>query len=200
MPIITGKTLKFRAGGRAFLFVLTLGLIPAIARTEPFDRLLRWDGIGFRVQCPNDKSLNTLTVQPSGLSLPQANIPIHQEIDGGVSDAQLVDLDGNGSPELYVFISGYGSGGYGELLAWNVNNGRSLSEIYLPPLSDDPVSSKGYMGHDVFYTAGNRLIRKFPVYRSSDSNANPTGGMRVLRYHLVAGEAGWILRSDNGCD
>lgn len=203
MSITTGKSPECRADRPAFaMFVLLLviGLSPAIALAEPFDRVLRWDGISFRVQCPNDSSLNTLTVQPSGLSLPQANVPLHQEIDGSVSDAQLADLNGDGSPELYVFISGSGSGSYGELLAWSVNNGRSLGEIYLPPLSDDPVSSEGYMGHDVFYTAGNRLIRKFPIYRSGDSNANPSGGMRVLRYHLVAGEAGWILRSDSGCD
>ncbi len=203
MSIITGKPLEFRADQRAFAMfalLLVIGLSPAIALAEPFDSVLRWDGISFRVQCPNDGSLNTLTVQPSGLSLPQANVPIHQEIDGSVSDARLSDLDGDGSPELYVFISASGSGSYGELLAWSVNKGKSLGEIYLPPLSDDPVSSEGYRGHDVFYTAGNRLIRKFPVYRPGDGNANPTGGMRVLRYHLVAGEAGWILRSDSGCD
>jgi hypothetical protein len=50
------------------------------------------------------------------------------------------------------------------------------------------------MGHDEFAVAGNALTRRFPVYRDTDTNAQPTGGARELRYKLVPGEAGWILK------
>ncbi|MFO7496641.1 MAG: hypothetical protein R6X05_13535 [Desulfobacterales bacterium] len=40
------------------------------------------------------------------------------------------------------------------------------------------------------------LVHRFPVYRDADTNAKSTGGTRQLRYTLVAGEAGWILKVD----
>jgi hypothetical protein len=38
------------------------------------------------------------------------------------------------------------------------------------------------------------LVRRFPVYRSGDSNAKPTGGTRQVTYKLVPGEAMWQLK------
>ncbi|MCF6186785.1 MAG: hypothetical protein L3J49_04820, partial [Desulfobulbaceae bacterium] len=73
------------------------------------------------------------------------------------------------------------------------NNQKSRSEIYLPPLEDDPENSQGYMGHDQFKVVKGSLTRTFPIYNKGDSNANPTGGSRSLEYELVAGEAGWRL-------
>jgi len=40
------------------------------------------------------------------------------------------------------------------------------------------------------------LVQRFPVYKTGDTNSEPTGGMRQLQYRLVAGEAGWILEVD----
>jgi hypothetical protein len=40
------------------------------------------------------------------------------------------------------------------------------------------------------------LVRRFPVYRDKDTNAQPTGGTRQIQYKLKAGEAGWILKPD----
>jgi len=49
------------------------------------------------------------------------------------------------------------------------------------------------MGHDTFYVEGDKLMRKYPVYKKEDSQNNPTGGERVLEYVLKPGEASWIL-------
>lgn len=40
-------------------------------------------------------------------------------------------------------------------------------------------------------------MRRFPIYKSGDSNANATGGERQICYKLFSGEASWILRSTN---
>jgi hypothetical protein len=61
---------------------------------------------------------------------------------------------------------------------------------------DNPAAKKGYMGHDQFAVVESTLMRRFPVYRQADTNANPTGGMRQLQYKLIPGEAGWILKVD----
>ena len=158
----------------------------------PFDGTLALQGIGFRVTSANAGSVNALTIQPSGLEID--NSPRSHEIDGTVTAAEVADLNGDGSPELYVYVTSAGSGSYGSLVAYASNRRKSMSPIHLPPLSDDARASRGYMGHDQFAVVADVLRRRFPVYRSGDANARPTGGIRELDYRLVAGEAGWILR------
>ena len=113
-----------------------------------------------------------------------------------VTGAEVADLNADGSPEIYVYVTSAGSGSYGSLVAYSVNRRKSLSEIYLPPVTEDKAASKGYMGHDEFAVGEGALLHRFPVYRDTDTNAKPTGGTRQLQYKLVPGEAGWVLKVD----
>jgi hypothetical protein len=88
----------------------------------------------------------------------------------------------------------------GSLVAYAANDNKSLSEIYLPPLTEESEISKGYMGHDEFAVVEKTLVRRFPVYREGDVNADPTGGSRQLQYKLEPGEAGWTLQLDKRQD
>jgi hypothetical protein len=119
-----------------------------------------------------------------------------RRIDGTVTGAEVADINADGSPEIYVYVTSAGSGSYGLLVAYSANQRKSLSEIYLPPVTQNKTLSKGYMGHDNFAVVEGVLVRRFPVYRDTDTNANPTGGTRQLQYKLVPGEAGWILKVD----
>lgn len=156
-----------------------------------FDRTLELQGITFRVASTAAGSVNQLTIAPSGLET--VNTPIVREIDGLVTAAEVSDIDANGSPEVWVFVTSAGSGSYGSVVAYSANRRKSLSEIYLPPVTENPEASQGYMGHDEFQIVGNRLVQRFPVYKEGDSNAAPTGGTRQLEYRLVPGEAAWNL-------
>ena len=160
----------------------------------PFNRTFTLQGVSFQVMSANNSSLNNLLIVPTGLEID--NSPILKEIEGVVSGAEVADLNGDGSPEVYVYVTSAGSGSYGSLVAYSANRNKSLSAIYLPPLMDDSKAKKGYMGHDQFSVTGSTLVRRFPVYRQSDTNANPTGGVRELQYKLIPGEAGWILKLD----
>jgi hypothetical protein len=151
-------------------------------------------GVSFQVQATNVGSINQLTLQPAGLEF--STEPFLHEIDGTAYGAEIADLDANGWPEVYVYVASAGSGSYGSLVAYGVNAGRSASPIYLPPLTDDAEASAGYQGHDEFAVVENRLVRRFPVYNTGDTNSEPTGGMRQVQYKLIAGEAGWLLRAD----
>ena len=164
----------------------------AIGRS--FDRTLELQGIRFRVTSANEGSVNTLHIVPAGLEID--NSPIMRTVNGTVTAAEVADLNADGSPELYVYITSAGSGSYGSLVAYSANWRKSLSEIYLPPVTQDKVASKGYMGHDEFAVVESVLVQRFPVYRDTDINAKPTGGMRQLQYKLVPGEAGWLLQVD----
>lgn len=172
---------------------VALGASPAGA-LEAYDQTLTLQGVTFRVQCDNDSSLNMLTLTPSGLEID--NAPIGAEVDGVVTGAEVADLNADGSPEVYVYVSSAGSGTYGSLAAWSANRKKSLSRISLPELAEDPVNGKGYMGHDEFAVVEQYLVRSFPVYREGDSNANPSGGTRQLQYKLEPGEATWQLIVD----
>jgi hypothetical protein len=71
----------------------------------------------------------------------------------------------------------------------SANQRKSMSEIYLPLVSDDAKAAKGYMGHDEFAVVEGRLLRRFPVYMDRDTNAVPSGGVRQMQYKLKPGEA-----------
>jgi hypothetical protein len=174
------------------LLAMTIS-IPSLASDarNGFDKVFNLQGIGFHVTCPNLSSINQLKITPSGLTID--NSVIKQEIDGVVTGAEIADLNSDGSPEIYIYINSVGSGSYGELVAYSANNKKSLSEIYLPSLSDEKVNTKGYIGHDEFAVVETSLHRRFPVYAEGDSNAKPTGGIRILQYKLVSGEATWTL-------
>lgn len=164
----------------------------AAEQNRAFDKTLQLNGISFHVTCSNESSLNTLTIVPAGLTIDNSTMTM--EIDGSVTGAEMDDFNGDGSPELYVYITSAGSGSYGSLVAYSSNNNKSISPIYLPPLEEDLKNSQGYMGHDEFTTMEGHLARRFPIYKKNDSNVNPSGGYRQLLYTLVPGEATWSLK------
>ena len=148
-----------------------------------FNKTLTLQGVNFYVTCANEGSQNTLRIVPSGAVHNVRNI--EQQIDGSVIGAEVADLDGNGTPEIYVFVQSAGSGSYGAVVGHAVNAGATTSPITMPELTDDPKASAGYMGRDRFSVTRDRLVRQFPIYREGDSNASPSGGTRQVQYRLV---------------
>lgn len=184
---------------KTWFFVAVISLFPGAVSAadveKGYEQVFELHGITFHITCPNQGSINQLEIVPGGLAID--NPVIRREIDGAVTGAEIADMNKDGSPEIYIYVHSAGSGTYGDLVAYSVNNRKSLSGIYLSPLMDDAKNSKGYMGHDTFAVVENRLIRRFPLYNEGDSNANPTGGIRQLQYKLVAGEASWILKLED---
>lgn len=153
-----------------------------------FSKVLELQGIGFNVSSVrNDNGMTEVTITPFGLETD--NRVQNQTVEGSVVDAEIEDLNADGSPELLIYTTSDGSGSYGNVLAFSVNNRKSMSMVYFSPISDNPTLSKGYMGHDEFRVVENRLVQRFPIYNEGDSNSNPTGGIRQISYKLVEGEA-----------
>lgn len=122
------------------------------------------------------------------------NSPVVRTIRGKVTGAEVEDLNADGSPEVYVYLRD--ADARGDLVAYSANRKKSLSEIYLPPLADDPAIAEGYRGYDEFAVVESVLARRFPVYKKNDPDGHPTGGLRQVQYKLVAGEASWTLKVD----
>jgi hypothetical protein len=159
--------------------------------SSPFFAQMVLQEVTFQVESPNEGSINQVTVRAE---TPEGKLgPMEVEADGTVTNVEVEDLNADGYPEIYVYVNSAGSGSYGSLIAYASNRNRSLSEIYLPSLEDDPEASKGYMGHDTFAVGEGALLRRFPVYREGDTSAEPSGGTRQVQYRLEAGEASWRL-------
>ena len=98
-------------------------------------------------------------------------------------------MNADGSPEILVYVHSKGSGTYGDVIAYSVNNRKSMSRVYFQPVTENDRINKGYMGHDEFALVENYLVQRFPIYKEKDTNANPTGGTRQITYKLIDGEA-----------
>ncbi|HYQ55986.1 MAG TPA: PliI family lysozyme inhibitor of I-type lysozyme [Draconibacterium sp.] len=153
-----------------------------------FNRVLSLQDVGFNVSSIEKDGKNTLTIITFGLHEREYNETFN--IDGEeVTNAEVEDLNSDGSPELFVFTQSVGSGSYGNVYAFSVNNKKSMSEVYFQPTAENSEINKGYMGHDEFSLVENTLGQRFPIYNEGDTNAEPTGGTRQVSYKLVEGEA-----------
>jgi hypothetical protein len=176
------------------LFALCLTVSCSFAWATDFEQTLELQGISFKVHATNKGSINTLTIKPKGLK--QDNRLITREINGSVTEAEVADMNADGSPEILIYTTSAGSGSYGGFVGYAANHKKSLSMISMPDIMEDKEASAGYMGHDEFSVVETRLARRFPIYRPGDTNSNPNGGLRQLYYVLTPGEAGWVLKLD----
>ena len=148
-----------------------------------FRSALNYDNFSFFVEVYGNK----LTIQPIGLSVD--NQTVEHEIEGTVMNAEIGDLNTDGFPEVLVYVQSVGSGSYGSIIGYSVNNGKSMSQVYLPEITENQAANAGYMGHDEFAIVENTFVRRFPIYKPGDVNAKPSGGLRQIQYKLKEGEA-----------
>ncbi len=148
-----------------------------------FRKALNYNQFNFFIEVYGKK----LTIQPVGLSVDNS-IAEHQ-IEGTVVNAEVGDLNIDGFPELMIYLQSDGSGSYGSVIGYSVNNGKSMSAINFPNVAENAEANEGYMGHDEFAIVESTFNQRFPIYKPGDSNAKPTGGMRQIQYKLIDGEA-----------
>jgi len=184
----------------AGLLAVTAGLmgcaaLPGPPRVAPaFEQRLELAGITFAVKSANTRVGNVVSITPSGLAID--NTALSMAVQGIVRGAEVGDINADGSPELYVYVSRSGPGDRGGLIAFSANDRKSLSSIHLPPVEEDRAISRGYRGRDEFAVVEGILARRFPIFSDDPAAVAPTGKMRQLQYKLVRGEAGWLLRLD----
>lgn len=150
-----------------------------------FQKTLYFMNTSFNVTATGKGSLQHLTIQPHGLS---DNKMITIENAEPVVNAEVGDLNNDGYAELLIYTQSAGSGSYGNVYAYSVNNGQSVSAVTFPKAISDGNLRKQYGGHDQFAIVNNRLVQRFPSYNPGDVNSRPTGRQRTIIYKLVNGE------------
>lgn len=172
------------------LMALILSGLNAKAIAAPFDQLQELQGISFHVSSPNQAAENTVRIEPKGLQID--NSPIVVEVQGAVTGMAVADINGDHSPEIYIYLR-EGADKRMTLLAFSANNKKSLSAIYLPALSQTSGADKNYCGNDEMAVGKGVLMRRFPLCNNAHQ---PTGKTRQLKYKLRQGEASWQLKLD----
>lgn len=132
---------------------------------------------------PAGESLSTLEISITGFA---SSSPIILE-KNKLTDAFLVDINNDGYDELVIVTTAAGSGSYGDISVLTTKNKFEL--VTIPQIKEEDTKKgglfEGYQGHDSFIANNNKLIREFPIYLTTDTNDNPTGGKRTLVYTLT---------------
>lgn len=177
---------KFLWSVLACLGAISLACSGLRAEDQPapaFQRNLELQGIQFSIKAGAGK----LEIVPRGLT--RDNSPISVPLQGTVINAEVADLNSDGSPEVYVYVVLPGAERRGQLVAYSANRKMSLTPIFLPDLPKR--AAKRYRGGDEFATVESTFVRRFPLSK---------GKTRQLQYKLRAGEAGWVLRLNRQLD
>ena len=151
--------------------------------TVSFQKELSMDNGAFKVMVIGE-TLKITPLDPIEITTPFT----HDMIGWSIVDVEIADLNNDNKPELLVYRISDGSGSYGDVICYSVNNnGKSASQVYFLPTSQSAKIKNGYMGHDNFKIVDNNLVQTFPIYKDGDSNAQPTGGKREVTYKLIDG-------------
>lgn len=142
---------------------------------------------------PIGASLSTITIKPSGFEI---STPIILTDIDPLENVLVADLDKNGFDEIYLISRSAGSGSYGKIYGFASNRDKSLSAINADNLNKNDRETDlfaGYRGREIYKIEGHFLTLEFPVYAKKDPNSQPSEGRKIIKYTLVAGEAGYRL-------
>ncbi|GAB3558980.1 hypothetical protein [Spirosoma fluminis] len=153
-----------------------------------YSKSLRFNVYTFSVTTADSGAVRDMTIKAYRGELLLTNF--QTRIDGAVAGAEVADLDGNRFPELYVYSASEGSGSFGRVYGWQFLLERK-ADVSL--VNWNLNAADGYMGHDSLWVERDVLCRKYPVYQFGDANAEPSGGVRMMRYRLRPAGEGFAL-------
>jgi hypothetical protein len=152
------------------------------------DSTLKIGNAGYRVTCRNKSTTeNQLTVAPVGFQ--GGAEKVSYMLQGRVAQAEIDDLNGDGFPDLVLFIYTDSNAVFGTVFTFLSEANKSIAPCVLPDIRMDGKVNSGYRGHDQFGVMASYLQQKFPIYKPGDTD-KPTGGTRVILYQLVRDKEG----------
>ena len=153
------------------------------------DTTLKMGKTGYRVNCKNKNvDRNPLTVNLLGFESEARDMDL--VISGRLAKAEIDDLNGDGFPDLVLYIYSDSNAMFGTVFTFLSEANKSITPCILPDTRLNGKLNTGYNGHDQFVLMQSYLQQKFPIYKTGDEKNKPTGGTRVILYQLVPGEDG----------
>jgi hypothetical protein len=178
----------------SYIFLLAVFFILDRANAQitfnKIDTTMKIGKYGFEVNTRNrDIKSNKLSIKPLGYENP-ADQTMNFPIRGRVSAVQVDDLNNDGIADLILFIYSDSAAIHGTVMALISDGDKSI----LPcPLTDPALEGRintGYRGHDTFSMLEGTLLLRFPVYKPTDKDDQPTGGKRTVQFNVIRGESG----------
>lgn len=146
-----------------------------------FSKVLNLQDVGFNISSIEKNGATQLSISTFGLANEFSETQnINDQI---VVNAEVDDLDADGSPELVVFTKD--SSNKENVYAYSVNNKKSMSSIYFQPTLENNKINVGYKGQDKFTLMEGNLVQRFPIFE----NNVETKKVRQVAYKLQKGEA-----------
>jgi len=152
--------------------------------TNNYSKKLKLNNFSFSINAKKQDTVYQVTITPKGLEL--INRPESFLVNGPIINSEIIDLNKDGSPEILIYS--VDNDKYTRVHGFSVNNKKSMSRIYFPPIENDKSLLSGYNGYDKFTIEDTNLIQNFPVYEEHNLNT-PTGLTRKITYKLIDGES-----------
>lgn len=155
--------------------------------SEPsYSNTLTYDDLTFEIR----QEGHTVSIKPSGLK--KDNTELIEKTDCYIKSSEIGDIDGDNSPEVFLYMANSRNEEI-TLIGYSCNARKSMSQVYLPPLTEKDQANQGYMGEDEYGFGENAFIRRFPVYKIENGSKQTTNKVRQIQYRLQMGEACKIL-------
>lgn len=180
------------------ILLLSLSFFSAtccLAQNKKIDTTVRIGRVGYKVYSSN-KSVdkNIVTITPDGFEHGEGSGAREMSFYAGgiVAKAEVDDLNNDGFPDLMVYV--YNTGEKGTVIVMISKENKSCQPVFFPNILDDPKLRAGYRGHDEFSMLEGALMRKFPIFNTTDTDSLPTGGKRIIIYRIAPAEGGFKMK------
>lgn len=161
-----------------------------VEKETPFTKKLSLQNVEFSVSSGMKDGKNRLMVSTKGLPYEYDEyFEIENQI---VIDAEVEDLNSDGSPELIVFAKDK-EANKEVVHSFSVNNMKSMSDVYFRPTEQVEKVNVGYNGYDEFALVETYLAQRFPIFE----NGQKTGKIRQVTYTMEDGEATRLFEVKN---
>ncbi len=180
---------------KKILGLLFLILIQHILNAQEFrkiDSTLKLGIVGYRIKT-NNKGIekNKVNVNPIGFEKEARDVDI--EIKGRIVKAEIDDLNNDGFPDMVIYVVNTNDKSKATVLGISSSGNQNMAAIQFPDIVDDAKLKIGYIGYDQYELLQGTLLRRFPLYDSTDAaNLKPTGMYRQIQYKVVMGDRGML--------